>query len=79
MYRGFESLSLRQSSGDRFLRIFCLIQGGMQIMYQSKEAYSLDFSGINHISDIHRIIKDAFDFPGYYGMNWDACWDCSKT
>lgn len=22
------------------------------------------------------IIKDAFDFPDCYGMNWDACWDC---
>lgn len=48
-------------------------------MYQSKEPYILDFSEMNHINDIHRIIKDAFDFPGYYGMNWDACWNCSKT
>lgn len=45
-------------------------------MYQSKESYILDFSKINHINDIHRIIKDEFDFPDYYGMNWDACWDC---
>ncbi|HBF14114.1 MAG TPA: hypothetical protein DDW30_00235 [Clostridiales bacterium] len=45
-------------------------------MYQSKELYILDFSGINRIGDIHRIIRDELDFPDYYGMNWDACWDC---
>lgn len=45
-------------------------------MYQSKELYILDFSGINRIDDIHRIIKNELDFPDYYGMNWDACWDC---
>ena len=44
-------------------------------MYQSKELYILDFSGIHHISDIHQIIKDELGFPDDYGMNWDACCD----
>ncbi|MBE6535670.1 MAG: hypothetical protein E7677_03510 [Ruminococcaceae bacterium] len=45
-------------------------------MYQFKELYTLDFSKVNHIYDIHQIIKDELDFPDYYGMNWDAFWDC---
>ena len=45
-------------------------------MYQFKELYTLDFSEVNHIDDIHQIIKNELDFPDYYGMNWDACWDC---
>ena len=40
------------------------------------DLYVLDFSEINHISDIHWIIKNELDFPDDYGMNWDACWDC---
>ena len=45
-------------------------------MYQFKELYTLDFSKVNHIDDVHQIIKDELDFPDYYGMNWDAFWDC---
>lgn len=45
-------------------------------MYQYKEIYTLDFSKINYIYDIHQIIKEGLDFPDYYGRNWDACWDC---
>jgi len=45
-------------------------------MYQFKELSTLDFSQINRINDIHQIIKDELDFPDYYGMNWDASWDC---
>ena len=45
-------------------------------MYQYKELYTLDFSKVNSIQEIHQIIKDELDFPDYYGMNWDACWDC---
>lgn len=45
-------------------------------MYQFKELYTLDFSKVNHINEVHQIIKDELDFPHYYGMNWYACWDC---
>lgn len=24
----------------------------------------------------HKILKDAFEFPEYYGKNFDAFWDC---
>ena len=45
-------------------------------MYQFKELYTLDFSTVNYINEVHQIIKDELDFPGYYGMNWSAFWDC---
>ena len=45
-------------------------------MYQYKEIYTLDFSNVNYINEVHEIIKEGLDFPDYYGRNWDACWDC---
>lgn len=45
-------------------------------MYQYKNPYTLDFSGLKYYSDIHRILKEELDFPEYYGENWDALWDC---
>ena len=45
-------------------------------MYQFKELYTLDFSKVNYINEVHQIIKDELDFPDYYGMNWYAFWDC---
>ena len=46
-------------------------------MYQHKENYILDFSGVKTWIDIHAIIEKEFDFPNYYGANWDAFWDCT--
>ena len=45
-------------------------------MYSFKEEYTLDFSEVKYIYDVHQIIKKEFDFPDYYGANWDAFWDC---
>ena len=45
-------------------------------MYQFKELYTLDFSKVNYINEVHQIIKDELDFPDYYGCNWSAFWDC---
>jgi RNAse (barnase) inhibitor barstar len=25
---------------------------------------------------MHFVIREALDFPDYYGCNWDAFWDC---
>ena len=36
----------------------------------------LDFTGCSHWSKIHKIIKESFDFPDYYGENLSALWDC---
>lgn len=35
----------------------------------------LDLTGCTHQIDIQKRIKVAFDFPDWYGHNWDAFWD----
>ena len=41
-----------------------------------KEKYTLDFTNVNHYLEMHFTIRQALDFPDYYGCNWDAFWDC---
>lgn len=36
----------------------------------------LDFSGCRYLSEVHKILKERFGLPEYYGENWDALWDC---
>lgn len=38
--------------------------------------YTLDLRGVQRVADIHNAARIAFDFPDYYGCNWDAMWDC---
>ena len=38
--------------------------------------YTLDLHGVQSVADIHTAARKAFDFPDYYGCNWDAMWDC---
>lgn len=45
-------------------------------MYEHKEKYILDFTNVKKWIDIHAILEKEFDFPDYYGANWDAFWDC---
>ena len=35
----------------------------------------LDFTGCKYLSEIHNKIREAFDFPNWYGENWSAFWD----
>lgn len=32
----------------------------------------LDLTGCKYILELHERIKKAFDFPDFYGRNWDA-------
>lgn len=45
-------------------------------MYEYKNPYIIDFTDVKYYGEVHQIIKEAFDFPDYYGENWDAFWDC---
>ena len=35
----------------------------------------LDLTGCVSLFEIHERIRVAFDFPEWYGKNWDAFWD----
>lgn len=39
----------------------------------------LDLTGCKCLSDIHERIRIAFDFPEWYGANWDAFWDLLRS
>ena len=45
-------------------------------MYQYKEKYTIDFTGVDNYLEMHFVIRKALDWPDYYGCNWDAFWDC---
>lgn len=45
-------------------------------MYQFKETYTIDFTNVQSYLEMHFAIRNALDFPDYYGCNWDAFWDC---
>lgn len=35
----------------------------------------LNFNDCKYLGEIHKVMKDAFDFPDYYGENLSALWD----
>ena len=45
-------------------------------MYQYKEVYTIDFTNVQYYLEMHFEIREALDWPEYYGCNWDAFWDC---
>lgn len=44
-----------------------------------KETVYLNLTGCKYYMELHARIKDAFDFPDGYGMNWHAFWDFLNT
>lgn len=42
---------------------------------ENKKVIKLDLTGCKHSDEIHERIRIAFDFPKWYGKNWDAFWD----
>ena len=42
---------------------------------EEKKVVTLDLTGCKYLGEIHQRIKQAFDFPDFYGENWDAFWD----
>ncbi len=45
-------------------------------MYEYKDLYTIDFRNVKYYLEVHFTIRDALDFPDYYGCNLDALWDC---
>lgn len=40
-----------------------------------KKIITLDLTDCKYLGELHQRIKTAFDFPDWYGENWDAFWD----
>lgn len=38
----------------------------------------LDFTNCKYCGTVHKILKEKFGLPEYYGENWDALWDCLR-
>ncbi|GAB4035534.1 barstar family protein [Spirosoma jeollabukense] len=37
---------------------------------------TLDLTGINTKTALHYLLKAELHFPDWYGVSWDAFWDC---
>ncbi len=46
---------------------------------KEKKMITLDLTGCKYLGEIHRRIKEAFDFPDFYGENWSAFWDLLQS
>ncbi len=40
---------------------------------------TLDLTDCKYLGEMHERIRVAFDFPEWYGANWDAFWDFLST
>jgi len=36
---------------------------------------TIDLKEVHSEQELHRLLKDEFGFPDFYGMNWHAFWD----
>ncbi len=43
---------------------------------ETKDEAHLDVGSLTSSKDLHTAIAAAFDFPSYYGKNWDAFDEC---
>jgi len=46
---------------------------------EEKKIVTLDLTGCRYLGELHQRIKKAFDFPDFYGENWDAFWDLLRS
>ncbi len=42
---------------------------------KKEKVVTLDLTGCKNWLELHERIRIAFDFPDFYGKNWDAFWD----
>jgi RNAse (barnase) inhibitor barstar len=43
---------------------------------KSLQPMTLDLTGINTKVGFHHLAKTELPFPDWYGVSWDAFWDC---
>ena len=61
--------------------IYTIIKGddtyfnGKDILPSIKIITTLDLTDCKYLGELHERIRVAFDFPEWYGANWDAFWD----
>ena len=41
---------------------------------EEKKTITLDLTGCKYLGELHERIRIAFNFPEWYGANWDAFW-----
>ena len=46
---------------------------------EQKKIITLDLTDCKYLGEIHERIRVAFDFPEWYGANWDAFWDLLRS
>lgn len=44
-----------------------------------KKVVTLDLTDCKYLGELHERIRKAFDFPEWYGENWDAFWDLLRS
>ena len=44
-----------------------------------KKIVKLDLTGCKYLGEIHERIREAFEFPEWYGRNWSAFWDLLRS
>lgn len=44
-----------------------------------KKIVTLDLTGCKYLGEVHQRIRKTFDFPEWYGENWDAFYDLLRT
>lgn len=49
---------------------------GNPIKYIEHKTTEIDVSIIDTSKDFQKLLKEKLHFPNFYGMNWDAFWDC---
>lgn len=46
---------------------------------EEKKVITLDLTDCKYLGEVHERIRIAFDFPIWYGANWDAFWDLLRS
>ena len=46
---------------------------------QSRDVIHLNLTGCKTLLDLHERIRTTFDFPDWYGHNWNAFYDLMRT